>query len=111
MNKHALNLIACGVKILQTILMYDDSSSSKISRYGQPICHIDVGGGSRARGSRCGGEGLWGCWAPEGSMKKIGPSGLSCFKDMDICHVISCTSCESKGDFVEHLSCYKLHQL
>ena len=68
MNKHALNLIACGVKILQTILMYDDSSSSKISRYGQPICHIDVGGGSRARGSRCGGEGLWGCWAPEGSM-------------------------------------------
>ena len=42
---------------------------------------------------------------------KIGPSGLSCFKDMDICHVISCTSCESKGDFVEHLSCYKLHQL
>ena len=31
---------------------------------------------------------------------KIGPSGLSCFKDMDICHVISCTSCESKGDFV-----------
>ena len=44
-------------------------------------------------------------------VKKIGPSGLSCFKDMDICHVISCTSCESKGDFVEHLSCYKLHQL
>ena len=42
---------------------------------------------------------------------KIGPSGLSCFKDMDICHVISCTSCESKGDFVEHLPCYKLHQL
>ena len=31
---------------------------------------------------------------------KIGPSGLSCFKDTDICHVISCTSCESKGDFV-----------
>ena len=44
-------------------------------------------------------------------VEKIGPSGLSCFKDMDICHVISCTSCESKGDFVEHLSCYKLHQL
>ena len=43
--------------------------------------------------------------------QKIGPSGLSCFKDMDICHVISCTSCESKGDFVEHLSCCKLHQL
>ena len=43
---------------------------------------------------------------PEGNnckyieFKKIGPSGLSCFKDMDICHVISCTSCESKGDFV-----------
>ena len=33
-------------------------------------------------------------------IRKIGPSGLSCFKDMDICHVISCTSCESKGDFV-----------
>ena len=30
---------------------------------------------------------------------KIGPSGLSCFKDMDIYHVKSCTSCESKGDF------------
>ena len=27
------------------------------------------------------------------TLKKIGPSGLSCFKDMDICYVISCTSC------------------
>ena len=33
-------------------------------------------------------------------IEKIGPSGLSCFKDMDICYVISCTSYESKGDFV-----------
>ena len=35
--------------------------------------------------------------------KKIGPSGLSCFKDMDICYVISCTSCESKQVRIQDL--------
>ena len=47
MNQYTWNITSCGVQILQTILMYNDSLRSKFGRYGNQAGHVGISGWSR----------------------------------------------------------------